>query len=126
METPLEYELAPKFKQFNFKKYLCPPAQLRLKDAPQGEGYGPGHCGKPWEEPQSLGQLHPFFKGELHLHHHHGCSEGVLPGEEGKESGEVTRDGAVIRLWERSRGEKQYPRAQKRQNESATLNLKLE
>lgn len=56
-------------------KYLCPPAKLHLEDAAQAEGDGPRNCGAPGEEPQSLGQLHPFLKGELHLHHHHGCSE---------------------------------------------------
>lgn len=89
-------------------QYLCPPAEFCLEEAPQGEGGGPGDRGTPGEEPQSLGQLHPFLKGELHLHHDHDCGEGVraLPGEEGKESDEATRDDADLCLQERKRGER--------------------
>lgn len=68
-------------------QYLSPPAKFYLEHASQSEGYGPGHCGAPREEPQSLGQLHPFLKWELHLHHHHDCrNEGVrvVPGRRGR------------------------------------------
>lgn len=92
----------PEFHRHH-SKYLCSPAQLRFQEAPQGKGRGPGNRGTPGQEPQSLCQLHPFLKGELHLHDHHGCSARfggtrVSPGEKGKESDEPTRDDAVLCL----------------------------
>jgi len=66
--------------------YLSPPAELRLEDAPEGEGEGSGHRGQPGQQPQALGQLHPLLEGELHLHHHHdaGSSGAVGEGERGR------------------------------------------
>lgn len=92
----------------NTRKYLSPPAELCLQDAAQGEGDGPSHCGTPGEEPQSLGQLHPFLEGELHLHHHHGGSEGVrvFTGGVGEGERQVDEGRSCLCLRERRSGKR--------------------